>query len=136
MGVILDTSVLIAVERGTISISQLLENRDVDGILISAISVSELLQGSLRSKRSDQRQRRAAFADWVTSNLPVVPFDGAAARRHADIWSDLSERGAMIGLHDLLIAATALAGGHAVATLDARDFSRVPGLHVLDALAF
>ncbi len=132
---ILDTSVLIAVARGSISISHLFENRDIDGILISAISVSELLQGSLRSKRSDERQRRAAFADWVTSTLPVVPFDGTAARRHADIWSDLSERGAMIGLHDLLIAATALAGGHAVATLHARDLARVPGLRVLDALA-
>jgi predicted nucleic acid-binding protein len=34
----------------------------------------------------------------------------------------------MIGPHDLLVAATALAGGHALATLNRREFARVPGL--------
>jgi tRNA(fMet)-specific endonuclease VapC len=39
--------------------------------------------------------------------------------------------GKMIGAHDLLIAATALAQGHAVLTQNAKDFKRVPGLTVL-----
>jgi predicted nucleic acid-binding protein len=40
--------------------------------------------------------------------------------------------GAMIGAHDLQIAATAVAGGHSVVTFDVADFSRVPGLEVID----
>jgi len=38
----------------------------------------------------------------------------------------------MIGAHDLQIVATAIAGGHALVTLDVADFSRVPGLEVID----
>lgn len=37
----------------------------------------------------------------------------------------------MIGAADLMIAATALANGHAVMTNNVREFERVPGLEVL-----
>src|SRR6266540_3142705 len=50
------------------------------------------------------------------------------ARRHADLWAELAKRGRMIGPHDLLIGATALAHGYALATLNRREFRRVPGL--------
>ncbi len=36
----------------------------------------------------------------------------------------------MIALHDLIIAATALANGYGVLTENVRDFIRVPGLEV------
>lgn len=42
----------------------------------------------------------------------------------------------MIGPHDLQIAATALAAGHEVATLNAQEFQRVAGLRVVDAIRF
>ena len=37
----------------------------------------------------------------------------------------------MIGAHDLLIGATALARGDALATLNQREFSRVAGLRLV-----
>jgi predicted nucleic acid-binding protein len=37
----------------------------------------------------------------------------------------------MIGAHDLLIAAIAVAQGHAVLSNNEKDFKRVPGLTVL-----
>ena len=40
------------------------------------------------------------------------------------------ERRAAGGTHDLLIAATALAVGYGVLTVDIRDFGRIPGLRV------
>jgi len=133
--VILDTSVLIAAERGTLSMPRLLRDPAVGAAGVAAISISEMLQGTLRSARAELRLRRAAFVDALASQVPVLPFGMEEARRHAELWAHLHTHGAMIGLHDLLIAATALAGGHAVATLDTRDFARVPGLRVLDALA-
>ncbi len=50
---------------------------------------------------------------------------------HAEIWADLSERGQVIGAHDLWVAATALANGLGVATRNASEFSRVAGLRVV-----
>lgn len=132
MGVILDTSVLIAAERGTFAMSRFLHQRIDESIAVAAITISELLQGSLRTTRADLRMRRAAFADWVASRVPVLPFGTEEARRHAEVWAHLQQQGAMIGLHDLLIAATALANGHAVATLDTRDFERIPGLRLVE----
>ena len=49
------------------------------------------------------------------------------------IWARLAARGSVVGNHDLWIAATALSHGFGVATRDARDFERVPGLRVLAA---
>ena len=132
MGVILDTTVLIAAERKTLSMPRLLDDPSVDLVGIAAITVSELLQGSLRTTCADLRMRRAAFVEAIISHLPVLPFGEVEARRHADLWAHLLKAGEMIGLHDLLIAATALANGHAVATLDRRDFERIPGLRLVD----
>lgn len=47
----------------------------------------------------------------------------------------MSARGGLIGAHDLWIAATALTHGLSVATGNADEFRRVPGLHVIAAPA-
>ena len=61
----------------------------------------------------------------------MIPFGLPEARRHADVWAELARAGTVIGPHDLLVGATALAHGHAVATLNQRDFKRIAGLKVL-----
>jgi predicted nucleic acid-binding protein len=58
----------------------------------------------------------------------VLSFDLDAARVHARIWAELARRGAMIGAHDLIIAATAVRHDLAVVTRNQREFSRVEGL--------
>jgi predicted nucleic acid-binding protein len=63
--------------------------------------------------------------------MPVVPFDLQDARVYASRWAQLVRAGNQIAERDLMIAATALARGYRVATLDARSFPRVPGLVVL-----
>jgi predicted nucleic acid-binding protein len=54
---------------------------------------------------------------------------------HADVWAQLARRGELIGAQDLWIAATALAHGLAVATGNADEFRRIPGLRVITAPA-
>ena len=49
----------------------------------------------------------------------------------ADVLVALRRRGLSIGERDLLIAATALTGGHSVMTLNIVEFQRVPSLVVL-----
>jgi tRNA(fMet)-specific endonuclease VapC len=126
---ILDTSVLIAVQRGAIHLGALLQRRPGTGI--AAITIGELFFGVERAPTPALGMRRAAFADWVCETVPVLPFGVAEARRYAALRAHLVRGGAMIGAHDLEIAATAIARGYGVLTLDARDFRRVPGLEVV-----
>jgi predicted nucleic acid-binding protein len=132
MGLILDTSVLIDGERGQMDLPTLLQPYATEEVGITAITVAELLLGAERAIQPASRMRRAAYAEWIIQTIPVLPFDVRAARRHAELRALLTAQGTMIGAHDLQIAATAVAGGHAVVTRDVADFRRVPGLQVID----
>lgn len=94
------------------------------------ITVSELLHGVHRA-RGARRARRRAFVEHVLAGLEPLPITEPVARVHAEVWADLSRRGASVGAHDLWIAATAMAHGLALATGNARDFARIRGLRVL-----
>lgn len=50
---------------------------------------------------------------------------------HADVWAQLAAKGQLIGAHDLWIAATALAHGMDLATGNAGELGRVPGLGLI-----
>lgn len=126
MGLLIDTSLLVAFERGDAA-TQILGDEPQ---AISVVSVSELLHGVHRAHGA-QRTRRRAVVEAILATFDAIPITEPIARVHADIWAQLSERGTSIGNHDLWIAATALSHGFGVATRDARDFTRVPGLRVV-----
>lgn len=127
MGVVIDTSVLIGLERRGLTLDYLSLD---EPIALSAISVSEMLVGAYRSDTQGRRDMRAAFLELMLAQVDVLPFDAAAARVHAEITALLISRGQRIGVHDALIAATAMARGYGVITDNLRDFGRVPGLDV------
>jgi predicted nucleic acid-binding protein len=127
---IVDSSVLIAAERGKLDLDELLRAHADEPVAIAAITASELLHGVHRAARPAQRSRREAFVEHLLAALPVVSFDLVAARIHATLWAQLAAKGVSIGAHDLLIAATALALGYDVATHDERSFPKIPGLKV------
>ncbi len=52
------------------------------------------------------------------------------ARVHARLVADLTAAGRLIGPNDVMIAATAVAHGYGLLTLNVREFARVPGLDV------
>lgn len=131
MGVILDSSVLVAAERATLALDDVLAGRDDEQVAIAAVTASELLHGVHRAATAAQRSRREAFVEQILAAVPVLPFDLVAARVHARIWAELAGRGATVGAHDLLIAATALANGSSVVTRDRRSFPRVAGLDLV-----
>ena len=85
---------------------------------------------------SGRRWGRCACAWWKRRSL-FSPFFGLAeARQHARIRAVLRAQGTTIGPHDYLIAATALSVGFAVASLNRREFERVPGLTLTDVTDF
>jgi len=136
MGLILDTSILIAEERGKFDLPGFLLRFPAPQPLITAITASELLHGVERAQDAGRRARRQQHVEQILGSIFVQSFDLTQARFHARIWADLEVRGLMIGAHDLQIAAAGVAFGHEVATLNAREFQRVAGLQVVDATPF
>ena len=126
----IDTSVFITLERRGQPIASLTATTSDEPVALAAITASELLTGVLRADSPRRRALREAFVEAILDTLPVVPVDLRVARLHAQIWSHLLDSGQVIGAHDMLIAATAVAHGYSVLTDNVREFQRVPGLEV------
>lgn len=128
MGVILDTSILIAYERGSLNLDKLVKGRASELFGISVITVSELLHGVHRADSKSRRLKREAFVQKVIDVFPVYTFDVPAARIYAEIWAHLLKKSVQIGAHDLMIGATAISLGFSVATHNVKDFKKIEGL--------
>lgn len=140
MGTIVDTSVLIAIERGQLDAAAITaasrKDQAGDGgadeeIAIAAITASELLHGVHRMKSAVARARASRFVEAVLDSLRVVPFDIDVARVHAELDAELSAAGTPIGDADLMIAATAVWLDYRIATRDLRSFPRIKGLDII-----
>jgi len=132
VAILIDTSILIAYERGQLNVPERVSQRGTEEAFLSVISASELLHGVQRAADPAIRARRLAFVEAVLARFPVLEIDLAAARTHAALWSDLAQRGEMIGVHDSWIAATGIARDLTLITANMREFNRVPGLRVED----
>lgn len=131
MGLILDTSLLIADERSRFTLAEWLRSRPPEPVAVSAITLSELWFGiEVETDRARARRRRR-WLDKIFRRLEVVPLDAALTRVHARLWKQLTQAGRMIGPHDLIVAATAVHRGWAVATFNADEFRHVRGLEVI-----
>jgi tRNA(fMet)-specific endonuclease VapC len=128
MAVLIDTTVLVNAERRGHALDDVVADQERG---ISAITASELLHGVHRAEEGAVRARRSAFVEHMISAMEPLPITTAIARAHAAVWAELEKEGNLIGAHDLWIAATALSHGMVVATANARDFERVPGLTVV-----
>ncbi len=131
MGALIDSSILIAAERGALDLESIIIGYEGVDFALSAITASEFLHGVHRAGNSKRRARREAFVETLLARLPIIPFDLIAARAHARLWAHLAAQGVTIGAHDLLIAATAIARGLDVVTRDERSFPRIEGLSVI-----
>jgi tRNA(fMet)-specific endonuclease VapC len=128
MGLLIDSSSLIAAERGELDLEAALGDALDEEVAISAITASELLHGIHRLKGGMKQARAERFVERLLDRIPVMPFDLDAARVHARLGAELAAKGAAVGAHDLLIASTAVAIDFAVATRDVRSFPRIAGL--------
>jgi tRNA(fMet)-specific endonuclease VapC len=131
VGALIDSSVLIAAERGQLDLERLLDEHADEDFAISAITASELLHGVHRADSSARRVRREAYVEALLLGFPVLPFDLAAARMHARLSARAAAEGVTLGAHDLIIAATAVAKHLDVATRDERSFPRIADLNLL-----
>jgi tRNA(fMet)-specific endonuclease VapC len=130
MGVILDSSEIIALERNRGAVESLIAGREDELFGISVVTVAELLHGVERADSEPRKLRRQAFVEKVIEMIPVFPFDIGVARIYARIWASLIQRGFTVGAHDLIIAATAISLDYTVITANRRDFEKIEGLRL------
>jgi predicted nucleic acid-binding protein len=129
---VLDSSAIIAAERRGHTVREILNDiKAVKGeieISISVVTIAELVHGAYRTKDPAQQQRRLEFIERLSSDVPVHPVTLDIARLAGRIEGQQEAAGIQLAFEDLLIGATALHLGYEVATLNFRDFQRIPGL--------
>ena len=129
MDTLTDSSVIIAMERGRLSPAAL-GPRSNSPLVLSAVTVSELLHGVHRADDRN-RGRREAFVEMILDQATTLAFDTRVARVHARLSAALAASGTPIGAHDLQIGSTAIAYGLKILTCNERDFLRIPGCEVV-----
>jgi tRNA(fMet)-specific endonuclease VapC len=124
------SDVLIQSERKKLDLDAWLRSHAQDEIRIAAITVAELWRSAQRAvpPLSTRRQR---FLERALEVIEVVPHTEKAAIEHARLWTAMETAGQRIGMHDLILAATALESGATVLTLDTRRYAVIPGLAVV-----
>lgn len=124
---ILDTTVLVSVERGRRELGDTIGTDD--DVAIAAVTVAELLVG-VELATARRRARREGLVRELLEVLPVEDYTAKTARAHAMLLAATRRQGRPRGAHDLIIAATALATGRTLVTADVRGFADLPGVPV------
>lgn len=135
MGLILDSSIVVAAERRGHNVPQILEQiraayGEID-IGLSVVTIAELVHGAYRTKVDADRLRRLAFVEELCSDVPVHPVTLEIARSIGRIEGQQAARGITLAFEDLAIGVTAVELGFGVATLNLRHFQMIPGLKIV-----
>jgi tRNA(fMet)-specific endonuclease VapC len=98
-------------------------------IIVCSIVRGELFYGSSKSQTAEiSLAKQLRFLRPYAS----LPFDDRAAVKYGAIRTRLEKSGQPIGIHDMLIAAIALANDLIVVTHNLDEFSRIEGLRLED----
>jgi tRNA(fMet)-specific endonuclease VapC len=123
--VILDTGILIAIERGKLDVQATL---GADDAVIAAVTARELLIGVERADEVHQ-QARAVHVEALLGSLPIENYDLSIARIHAKLAVEAKAAGKARSAHDMMIAATAAATNRVLLTTDASaEFDALTGV--------
>jgi tRNA(fMet)-specific endonuclease VapC len=125
---ILDTTALIAFERGDFDITAL----DSDDLTIAAISVAELRVGVELADTPQRAADRARVLTIVTATLNVLDYTERTAAEHARLIAHIRRTGTPRGAHDVIVAAHAAEHGRTIVSRDAKArFDDLPGILTL-----
>lgn len=125
---LIDTSVLVAVEKGRPLREEALPERSA----VSIVTVAELRAGVLAAPDIESRDRRMTTLEGV-AGAAILPVEARVARAWAAMRAYLVASGRRVGANDLWIAATAAAHGMPVLTQDG-DFDALSGVEGLTVI--
>lgn len=134
MGLIFDSSVLIAAERKGETVPQFLKQViAVTGdqeTALSAVALVELTHRIYRANTPAIRTRREAFIQELLADVPVYPLTQSIAFLAGRIDAEQQCKGVKVPFQDLLIGVTGLHLGYTVVTGNPRHFQMIPNLVV------
>src|SRR5207245_716306 len=112
MGLILDSSLLIAGERRGQRVWDILERAKASQgeteNALSVITVVELTHGIYRAKSEADRQRRRVFVEELSQAIPVHPVTLEIAQLAGRIEGEQAAKGVVDALTDVLIGVAAI----------------------------
>jgi len=130
MRYLLDTNICVyLIKKKPPEVLQKFNAYSVGEIGISSITVAELQFGVQKSRYLEQNQR--ALEQFLIP-LTIADFDYQAAIAYGAIRATLEAQGTPIGSLDTLIAAHASSLNVTLVTNNTREFSRVPGLEIVN----
>jgi hypothetical protein len=121
---LLDTSAIIELDR-------LDATALPDELAISAVTLAELAAGPHASADPQERARRQERLQLTEATFDPLPFDAAAARAYARVYTAVSTAGRKARGRravDMLVAATALSVQLPLYTRNVADFAGLSGL--------
>jgi tRNA(fMet)-specific endonuclease VapC len=132
MGLVIDTSALVALERSGEDPGTAQGRVADEPVVLPAIVYAELLSGVDLADTPARAASRRAKVDALVARVPVVSFGPVTAERWAEAFTALRRAGTTIPSNDLVVAATALEldFGVLVGPDDEAHFRRVEGLRV------
>lgn len=146
---ILDTTTLIALERGTrhdrhaadphgdrphASDPHTLDPSafDADDIAVAAITIAEFQLGVELADTAERAQTRARVLAAIIDATTVLDYTDRTAAVHARLMAHVRRTGTPRGAHDLIIAAHAIEHRRAIVSRDAAArFADLPGLQTV-----
>lgn len=137
LGIVLDSSAVIAAERKKIAVLEFLTSIRASwgptNLCLSPVTVAELVHGIYRAKTPEIAKRRREFIEELIRLVPVHPLTEQSGWLLGQIDGEQSRLGNVLPFNDLAIGVAALEQGYAVLTGNVRHFGKIPGLVVLQA---
>jgi predicted nucleic acid-binding protein len=132
MGVIIDTSVWIDVERGRLAPADVAAITGVEPVYLAPPVLAELEYGVHRARTPDQRQKRAAAVARIRKK-PCLVIDAETGITFGRLAADLDTAGrpSTHRIQDLWLAALSVQHNLKVLTQNPKDFQGIPGLTVV-----
>ena len=121
---LLDTNICIALLRGNRDIARKIIDLGEGACHLSIITLSELMFGDYYSKREEQEVPKVK---QFVERFPVISLS-ESVEEYAIIKTRLRSSGILIDEFDLMIAASALAGGYTLVTDNIKHFQRITDL--------
>lgn len=103
-------------------------------VVVDPVVLGEVRFGILLLAPGERRARLESWFEQGLTRLQCLPWDSTVGLRWAELLADLRRSGRPMAVKDSLIAATALAHGLELATLNRRDFEPA-GVRLTDPTA-
>jgi tRNA(fMet)-specific endonuclease VapC len=127
---LLDTNTCIGYLNGTaVGVLRQLQTLSPQEIAVCSVVKAELFYGAMKSVNPT---KTLALQRQFLDRFVSFPFDDHAADEYGRLRAQLARQGTPIGPNDLMIASIALAHRTTLVTHNTREFSRVPGLPIVD----